>query len=182
MWTAAILPVVLLGGPPVTAQDDAASSVASPDGPCAGAPYAQFDFWLGTWDVEMPDGQLAGRNVITAEESGCLVLERWTAANGSTGQSYNYFEPSRAEWRQVWVSDSAVIDYRGGPADNAAMRLTGTIQYRDGTSYPFRGEWTPQADGTVRQSFDQYNHQTQSWDSWFVGIYRPVDEPSRDDE
>jgi len=56
--------------------------------------------------------------------------------------------------------------------EEGEMRLEGKIAYRNGTTAPFRGSWTPQADGSVTQYFQQYNSETESWDDWFTGIYR----------
>ncbi|MEM5518237.1 hypothetical protein WNY37_14855 [Henriciella sp. AS95] len=153
------------------AQEDDATEASKPS-PCSSEPYRAFDFWLGEWTVKDPVDVLAGTNVITSEENGCLIVERWTGAEGSTGQSYNYFNPVSGMWRQVWVSPGAMIDYEGGINQRGQMVLEGEISYRNGDKFPFRGEWTPNDDGSVRQHFEQYNPDTNEWDDWFVGIYR----------
>lgn len=154
----------------------AESTQASASGPCASAPYRDFDFWLGNWDVTDAKGQPAGTNVITAEEYGCLLVERWTSANGTTGQSYNFYDPGTGKWRQLWVSGGNIIDYAGGLDAAGVMRLEGQITYRAAPAsagpIPFRGSWTPNPDGTVTQAFHQYNAETKKWDEWFVGTYR----------
>lgn len=139
---------------------------------CSSAPYDAFDFWLGEWRVTDIADEFAGTNSITEEEGGCLIVERWTGAGGTSGQSYNYFDPGKNMWRQVWVSSGANIDYEGGLNQRGQMILEGEITYRGGRTYPFRGTWTPNADGSVRQHFEQYNPETESWDDWFIGIYR----------
>ena len=138
---------------------------------CESAPYNAFDFWLGEWTVTGPDGNVAGTNSITKEEGGCLIVERWTSARGTTGQSYNYYNPGRQVWRQVWVSPGAVIDYEGGLDETGAMVLEGGITYRGGQTHDFRGTWTPNEDGTVRQHFEQYNEEAGEWGDWFTGTY-----------
>ena len=150
----------------------------TPPPPCEGSPYDDFDFWIGTWDVHDKNGDLAGRNVITEEEDGCLIVERWTSATGSTGQSYNYYDLGSESWRQVWVSRGITIDYMGGLDDDGSMVLEGSIAYRNnpGRAAPFRGTWTPHDDGSVTQSFYQYNVETDEWDEWFIGEYRPAAE------
>ena len=168
-----------LGGVPgeSTAQapsDDALAAVRE-GGPCTAPIYRAFDFWLGTWEVTDPRGIVQGQNTITLEEAGCVLVERWTSASGGTGQSYNFVDPSNGRWRQVWVSGAANIDYQGGTTASGGMRLEGTITYRNGIRFPFVGAWTPQADGTVLQVFEQYNPQTKTWDPWFTGIYRRID-------
>src|SRR6185503_10319019 len=75
--------------------------------PCEGVPEAAaFDFWLGRWEVRMPDGTLIGTNTITKRDGGCSIQERWEGAGGSTGTSVSFYLPSRMEWRQVWTGSS----------------------------------------------------------------------------
>lgn len=139
---------------------------------CSGPAREAFDFWLGEWEVQTPGGQKAGTNIITLEEGGCLIVERWTGADGNTGQSYNFLDPATRLWRQVWVSPGAVIDYSGGPLPDGGMRLEGAIRYQgSGAVFPFRGTWSVNADGTVRQHFEQADPETGVWSDWFTGIY-----------
>ena len=162
------------------AQDSSPTTAASPPPPpppCEDEAYHQFDFWVGEWSVTAAaNGQFAGNNSITREEGGCLLLETWTSAGGTTGQSYNYYNPETNKWRQVWVSAGALIDYKGGLTETGSMKLTGTITYH-GTSQsaPFTGEWTLNEDGTVTQHFEQYNAETDEWSAWFTGIYTRVE-------
>ena len=133
--------------------------------------YAEFDFWLGEWDVHV-DGKKAGENTITKEEGGCLVLEKWTDINGGTGQSYNYFNPDTEEWRQVWVSKYMAIDYVGGLTADGSMELVGDITYfHNQETLKFLGRWTLQDDGTVVQYFEQYDEENGEMAPIFTGIY-----------
>jgi len=141
-----------------------------PPPPCQADIYHAFDFWLGDWSVTA-GGQVAGENSITAHEGGCLLIENWTGAGGSTGQSYNFYDPGADKWRQLWVSGGSVIDYSGGLDDSGAMVLNGEIAYRNGKTFPFKGTWTLLEDGTVKQHFQQYNPEKDEWADWFVGIY-----------
>ncbi len=149
------------------------AAAQTPSAPrCDGPEYRAFDFWLGVWDVATPKGATAGVNEITAEENGCLIVERWRGAGGSTGQSYNYIDPSTNEWRQIWVSNAFTIDYAGGLDEAGAMVLEGKIAYRaNGQTAPFRGKWVLRDDGAVEQSFHQFNPETEEWTPWFTGIY-----------
>ena len=171
-FAAACASLVFLGAQAL-AQDDGTPAATSPPPPCASEPYHAFDFWIGEWTVTDPaTGQLAGTNSIQPQENGCLLVERWSGAGGSSGQSYNYFDPGKKVWRQLWISASSVIDYEGGLNQVGAMVLEGKIHYRNGTSFDFRGTWTPHDDGSVTQYFQQYNPDTRSWDDWFTGLYR----------
>lgn len=145
---------------------------ATPTPVCESGAYHAFDFWVGDWEVFGTDGTKAGNNHISRQEGGCLLLEEWVSVSGNTGQSYNYYDPEADEWRQVWVSQGAVIDYAGNLTETGSMKFEGTISYRNDTSFPFTGEWTLLEDGSVRQHFEQYNPETDTWDLWFTGIYR----------
>lgn len=147
-----------------------AQSAPRPD--CAGAPYDQFDFWIGEWDVFTPDGKKAGDNVIAPEEGGCVLVERWADMRSGTGQSYNFYDPGLGKWRQVWVSRGATIDYAGGLDASGAMVLEGEIAYRNGTTAAFKGTWTLEDDGTVTQYFQQFDDAKKKWTDWFKGTYR----------
>lgn len=135
--------------------------------------FNEFDFWVGEWDVFESSGTTqVGENSIVKMESGCMILENWTGANGGTGTSLNYFNPVTNEWRQVWVSEGRYsIDIVGG-IRSGAMVLEGSIYNFAGAVWDFRGTWTPQDDGSVRQFFEQYNHDSEAWDVWFDGIYK----------
>lgn len=55
------------------------------------------------------------------------------------------------------------------------MVLNGTIEtYDNGESTLFRGTWTPNPDGTVRQLFEIRNKDYPDYDVWFDGRYEPV--------
>lgn len=150
-----------------------AQSEDTPPPPCSTEPYHQFDFWLGDWEViAEPNGTIAGFNSITREENGCLILERWESIGGGTGQSYNYYNPATQKWRQVWISQGAMIDYEGGLTESGSMKLLGTITYvATAQTAEFTGEWTPNDDGTVTQHFEQYDPEKDEWVVWFTGRY-----------
>ena len=137
------------------------------------AAFRAFDFWVGDWDVtSRTNGQFAGTNTIEVIEGGCALLETWKGKTGSTGISTNHYNPVTKKWRQLWISGGAYsIDYEGGIEDGS-MKMEGHIwYYANSQSFPFRGSWIPQEDGTVRQHFEQYNPESKQWVTWFDGIY-----------
>lgn len=166
----AILAVALCGVATSQSQEPAPQQ---PPTPCLDDERFQaFDFWVGEWDVHLANGTLAGTNRIEKAEQGCVLIERWTSANGGTGRSINYFDAAEGEWVQVWnAAGGTQIDIRGGMTD-AGMLLEGRIHYvTNGTTAPFRGLWTPLPDGRVRQFFEQSNDGGTSWTPWFEGFY-----------
>lgn len=141
--------------------------------PCSHQPgFRDFDFWVGEWDVHIANGTLAGSNVITREERGCVLVEHWTNTTGGTGMSVNYLDLTTDEWVQIWNAEGgSQINVRGGLTDEG-MAMEGTIHYvANGTTAPFKALWTPLPDGRVRQYFEQSNDNGATWVPWFEGFY-----------
>jgi len=145
--------------------------------PCEGIPEASaFDFWVGRWEVRMPDGTLIGTNNITKRDGGCSIQERWEGAGGSTGTSVSFYLPSREEWRQVWTGSGGTLFDITGTAGNGSMHMEGTIEYVETNRVvAFRGTWTEGADGRVRQRLEEFDLAAQAWIVWFDGFYRRLD-------
>lgn len=140
--------------------------------------FRAFDFWLGTWDVRQAQSDaIVGRNVISSEDSGCTVTEFWTNAQGQTGRSLNFYDPTTGLWRQVWTAAGGnIIDISGAPEGPGTMVLTGHITtFRTGLTQPFRGSWSLLDDGRVRQFFELKADETAQWQPWFDGYYTRVD-------
>jgi hypothetical protein len=145
----------------------------APQFPCENdARFSEFDFWIGEWDVHVASGNFAGSNVISSPYRSCVLIERWTSASGGGGMSINYLDHQSDEWVQVWNDASgSQISIRGGLTDEG-MLLVGTIHYvASDTTAPFRGLWTPLPDGRVRQFFEQYDAEKDTWTPWFEGFY-----------
>jgi len=149
---------------------DALVAGAEQPAPCSDPAYRAFDFWVGDWEVLDSDGTRVGTNRITIEEAGCVLVERWLSAKGSTGRSFSFFDPGRMVWRQIWISPGSHIELEGNLL-GAYMMLEGHIRYlKDGTTYPLRGTWAPLPDGRVRQYFEE-SPRPGEWVSWFEGFY-----------
>lgn len=161
--------------PTAPAQGQETGNPAQPKPICEAATgFSDFDFWLGEWDVYTNDNkrQIQGSNSITRHHKSCLIMENWTSVQGNTGSSMNYFDPVEDQWRQIWVAGGYSIDYTGGLNESGSMVLNGKINYYNtGKSLPFRGTWTPNSDGSVRQLFEQQDPASLEWAVWFDGLY-----------
>jgi hypothetical protein len=148
-----------------------AASESSAAGPCAAGKFRQFDFWAGEWDVHDAAGKLQGRNRITIEERGCVVVEHWRSVNGGTGQSVNYYDPAADRWKQRWVGIGTVLEMEGS-FEGEAMILEGPLQYlAEKRTTLLRGTWTKLPDGRVRQQFVESDDGGKTWKPWFDGYY-----------
>lgn len=131
----------------------------------------QFDFWIGEWDVTNPAGKLAGTNKIESIAAGAGLLENWTGATGFTGRSLNAWNAARKQWQQYWVgSDGGVLELVGGIVEGR-MVLSAEREVR-GQRRLERITWTPHADGTVRQHWEQSTDGGKTWTTAFDGLYR----------
>ncbi|MGI8437280.1 MAG: hypothetical protein ACR2NX_10300 [Chthoniobacterales bacterium] len=65
------------------------SPTPTPSPPACVAPkYHQFDFWLGSWIVRLPDQPtIIGASQVTRASGGCSLLEQWKGAKGNAGTS-----------------------------------------------------------------------------------------------
>ena len=160
---------------PSPAQEQASELAAPTQAICeTGKHFADFDFWLGEWNVYSNDAKrtFQGSNSITRHHKNCLIMENWTSAQGGDGSSMNYYDPVEDQWRQLWVAGGYSIDYSGGLNDSGSMVLNGKINdYKTGQSNKFRGTWTPNPDGSVSQFFEQFDPEKKQWTVWFDGLY-----------
>ncbi|UJH67291.1 hypothetical protein [Allomuricauda sp. SCSIO 65647] len=139
--------------------------------PCEDSTSKEFDFVLGNWELFSPDGKKLGEQVYAKEAEGCLITEEWTTMGGIPGHGMTFVDRNTGLWRQIYVSSLGQLDYSGGIDEQGAMVLEGTIfVYKDNKSYPVRGIWAKQDDGTIREEFLMYNSKTNSWNTFFLGI------------
>jgi hypothetical protein len=149
----------------------AQTAPASTPPACAAPEFAQFDFWVGQWDVHGPKGNPVGTNFISREHGGCVVLERWSGAGGSTGSSFNIYTPATKKWHQIWVDAAGTLLQLEGEFRDGSMRLEGTGLTPKGPMLN-RITWTPRPDGTIRQYWEISTDAGKTWQASFDGLYR----------
>jgi hypothetical protein len=94
--------------------------------PCINDPRKnEFDFWIGEWTVVTTQGRFAaGSSRIEKVSENCLVLENWTAGNGTSGKSMNYIDPATGKWEQTWCgSGGEVMKFINGVFDGKQMQF-----------------------------------------------------------
>jgi hypothetical protein len=91
---------------------------------CDGAPYDQFDFWLGAWHD--PAAPAAEHYAVRRTAGGCAIEEVLTGGNGQIqGIGLSGWDSERKQWRQLWVDkDRIVTVYTGGLASDGTFVLT----------------------------------------------------------
>ena len=133
----------------------------------------QFDFWIGDWNVTTPDGKPAGTNRIELIANGRGLLENWSgdpAAGGGTGKSLNAWNAAKRQWQQFWVGGGGGVLELAGGFVGGRMVLSGEHAV-SGRHVNERITWTPNADGSVRQLWEQSADGGKTWQTVFDGHY-----------
>ncbi len=141
--------------------------------PCAASPeHRQFDFWVGEWDVQNPQGQPAGTSSIQLILGDCTIFENWTGASGTyTGKSFNIYNSSLKKWQQFWSDDKGgVLEFEGEYKDGE-LRYTGESLDAKGNKIMHRLTFFNLAPDRVRQLWEQSTDGGKTWTIAFDGLY-----------
>jgi hypothetical protein len=145
---------------------------APPPPACADAAHRQFDFWIGTWDVYLPDGQKAGENRIEPIAGGCALLEHWSGRGGVTGKSLNIYDRDDRQWHQTWVDNSGgLLMIAGGLVERRMVMTTVAAPGAPAGADRQRIAWSPGDDGSVRQVWESSSDGGATWKLLFDGKY-----------
>src|SRR3954470_8556476 len=102
------------------------ASLAATPPTCSAPEHRQFDFWIGDWRVQKPDGGFAGMNRITQEYGGCVIHEHYLTGKGYSGESLNIYDAARKVWHQTWVDSGGLLLTLEGGWDGRSMVMQGT--------------------------------------------------------
>jgi len=142
-----ILLIILLVAFTANAQEEACN--------CCTEAHAEFDFWVGTWNVTA-NGAPAGRNVIIKVQDNCAIQENWTSATpGYTGTSNNFYNAQTKQWEQIWIDNQGQsLHLKGNRIGNQMVLTSDVLINQQGEKYRNRITWTHNDDGTVRQLWE----------------------------
>jgi hypothetical protein len=130
-----------------------------------------LDFWVSEWDVTF-QGQPAGTSDVRLILGDCVVFENWESASGTSGKSFNFYDAGEDHWRQIWVDDTGgVIEFTGQVREGVMYYTATTRDPSTGAVMMHKLTFTPNADGTVRQYWEQSTDDGGSWQVAFDGHY-----------
>ena len=139
--------------------------------PCTAVEHRQFDFWIGEWDVTLPNGKPAGQNRITSILGGCVLHESWKSARGANeGESFNIYGPD-GRWHQTWVDNGGTLLNLAGGVRDGAMVMSEETRDREGRLTLNEIRWEKLPSGQVRQHWRTSTDGGATWSDAFVGIY-----------
>ena len=105
--------------------------------PCMQEEAKQFDFWLGTWDLEWKTAKgetQKGTNTIQKVLDGCVVQENFDGGQQMKfkGMSHSVYSAPAKQWKQTWVdSAGGYLDFVGEFKDGK-MTLRREFSGQDG--------------------------------------------------
>ena len=137
--------------------------------PCSNPKAHEFDFWIGTWTVyKNGTDKIVGYNTINSVAGDCGLQENWKSVDGSNiGTSLNKFAFRKGKWQQFWIDNSGItLQLEGNYSDNK-MIMTG-----ESPTALDRITWFNNADGTVRQLWEQSKDKGTTWAIAFDGLYK----------
>ena len=137
--------------------------------PCSVQPLnRQFDFWVGEWTVENPQGQRAGTSSVQLILGDCVVFENWSGAGGGDGKSFNFYNAQKGKWQQTWVDAvGGTVEFTGEYKDGKMLYTAETVAQNTKTLHRMTFfNLSPQT--RVRQLWEQSkDRRRQSLDSGF---------------
>lgn len=139
---------------------------------CAGPEFRQLDFWIGTWTVTDPDGDVMGESTVVPTLDGCAVREDWSSGQ-MHGTSINAFDKPEAVWRQMWVDNLGAVLRLAGDWQQDRMVLVGDRLGSDGKTRRLRVTLSQRDDGTLRQVQERSEDGGRTWTVIFEGRYTP---------
>lgn len=142
--------------------------------PCFANPQnREFDFWIGEWNVTS-SGIPVGHSVVQIASGGCMILENWTASDGSNGKSMNYIDPATGKWEQTWSgSGGNVTKFVNGIYDGKQMLFEHT-SIVNGVKQTGRFHFYDLGNDRVRQMDELSADDGKTWTTLYDFIYTRV--------
>ena len=143
--------------------------------PCERPEAHQFDFWIGDWEVyKNGTDTLVAYNRISPIAGGCGILEDYaTVSKNYVGNSINKYSFAKKKWKQMWVDNSGLtLELEGNYADNKMILEGEQLNFANGKMLKNRITWFKNADGTVRQLWEQSHDDGKTYTVAFDGLYK----------
>ncbi|HEX7288510.1 MAG TPA: hypothetical protein VF532_20165 [Candidatus Angelobacter sp.] len=131
---------------------------------------AQFNFWLGEWDVQTPQGQHAGNSSIQKILGSCVVLENWSGG-GLDGKSFNIYNRSLKKWQQYWVDTSGRVTVYTGELVDGEMHYLAEAGTQNGMQISRKMTFSKLGSDKVRQLGEMSTDGGKTWTVAYDLIY-----------
>ena len=155
---------------------DESAAPAQRASPCAEpAPTASSISGLATGSSRSRRARKPAATAITVEQRGCVLIERWSATDGSTGISLNFYDPVQAHLdADLGEPGRGAHDDRRARRRRDGARGPAALPARKAAQHGCAGTWTRLPDGRVRQHFVESADEGKTWTDWFDGYYSRI--------
>ena len=134
--------------------------------PCrARQEFRQFDFWIGEWAPQNPQGVTVGTSSIQLILGSCVIFENWNTPV-SSGKSFNLFDTRDGKWHQTWVDARGNMTHYVGGLEGDKMVLV-SESLSNGKKTLGRMTYSKLADGSVRQHGESSTDEGKTWSTTF---------------
>ena len=141
--------------------------------PCSAEEFAQFDFWVGEWDLTWGD-TLHGTNKISKPLDKCVVMENFDShpSGQFRGISVSTYDIKAKKWKQTWVDNNgAYLDFVGGMVADS-MVLSREAKDKDGNMFMQRMVWYNITDKSFTWDWQKSTDQGKSWETSWQILYQ----------
>lgn len=131
--------------------------------PCSDPAFAQFDFWVGDWDLTWQDS-LHGSNTITKVMDDCVIMENFDSSPSGKfrGMSVSTYNINQKIWQQTWVDNNgAYLDFKGG-LEGDKMILSRSFE-KDGNTIMQRMVWYNISDNSFDWNWESSKDKGENW-------------------
>ena len=119
--------------------------------PCRARPeFRQFDFWIGEWAPQNPQGLTVGTSSIQLILNDCIIFENWNTPQGG-GKSFSLWDARDGKWHQTWVDTRGGITHYTGGLEGDKMVLVAETINPAGQKSLMRMTYSKLPEGQVRQ-------------------------------
>jgi hypothetical protein len=134
--------------------------------PCRAKPeYRQFDFWIGEWAPQNPQGVTVGTSSVQLILGSCVIFENWNT-QASSGKSFNLYDVRDGKWHQTWVdARGSMTSYVGGLVGDNMVLVAETST--GGKKSLARMTFSKLSDGSVRQLGESSTDDGKTWATTF---------------
>ena len=134
--------------------------------PCRARPeFRQFDFWIGEWAPQNPQGVTVGTSSIQLILGSCIIFENWNTPV-SSGKSFNLYDTRDGKWHQTWVDAKGLMThYVGGLVGNDMVLVSESVL--NGKKALARMTFSKLPDGNVRQHGEGSTDEGKTWTTTF---------------
>lgn len=138
---------------------------------CTSAPYHQFDFFVGQWNVYDAKGHSVGSDLVEKRLNGCVVYERYTNPDRSVGIGLSGYQAKLGTWHQDFMRDDGLVVLLDGTAGRlAAMVMSGQDFPADGSRRLDRGIWVVHGK-VVEETWLVSTDGGKTWKTQFHGFF-----------